>query len=103
MLRRFCMTGMLCAGLAMPAYADLVGDVATLEDILNSVCGQRYDVIWVDQDKEIPPCLMSYSQYCVEIQKAVPESCQNVLGDKAANLEPPNTDNTITADASPGN
>ena len=101
MLRRFCIAGMLYAGLVLPVHADLAGDVGTLEEIFNTVCGPRYDVIWVDEAKELPPCLMSYSQYCEEIQVATPNSCQNILGDRAANLTPPEPgDDTAVTTAS---
>ncbi|GGP24370.1 hypothetical protein [Silvimonas amylolytica] len=80
MLRRLSLAGLLSAGLISPVCADMVDDVGTLEAILDSVCGQRFEVVWVDQDHKIPPCMMSYSPYCEEIQTNGPESCPLVMG-----------------------
>ncbi|WP_283149453.1 hypothetical protein [Silvimonas soli] len=80
MLCRLSLAGMLCASLMAPAHADMIDDVATLEAILDSVCGQRFEVIWVDQEHKLPPCMMSYSPYCEEIQNNTADSCVMVMG-----------------------
>ncbi len=80
MLRRLSLAGLLGLGLVSPVRADMLDDVGTLEAILDSVCGQRFEVIWVDQDHKIPPCMMSYSPYCEEIQNNSSDSCPLVMG-----------------------
>ncbi|WP_432720507.1 hypothetical protein R0381_003152 [Jeongeupia wiesaeckerbachi] len=62
-----------------PAFAGLVENISILRMALDSVCGQRVDVIWVDETHTNQPCLMSYSPFCDEVQINGPTSCMVVM------------------------
>jgi hypothetical protein len=61
------------------AMASMIEDVLGLSDILNQLCGPRMDVVWVDESRQNPPCLMTYSPNCVETQANSPNSCDVVM------------------------
>ncbi|BCL75233.1 hypothetical protein JHS3_09690 [Jeongeupia sp. HS-3] len=61
------------------ATAGLVENISMLRTVLDSVCGQRFDVIWVDETRTNQPCLMSYSPFCDEVQYSGPTSCMMVM------------------------
>ena len=60
------------------ALADIT-DILGLQQALHGFCGPRKDVILVDESHSNPPCLMSYSEGCEEIQPDIPQSCAVVL------------------------
>ncbi|AOX99437.1 hypothetical protein [Jeongeupia sp. USM3] len=57
----------------------LIENISTLRMVLDSVCGQRFDVIWIDETRSNQPCLMSYSPFCDEVQHSGPTSCMVVM------------------------
>ncbi|GHD60519.1 hypothetical protein [Jeongeupia chitinilytica] len=65
--------------LSSSAGAGLVENISMLRMALDSVCGQRLDVVWLDETRANPPCLMSYSPFCDEVQYNGPTSCMVVM------------------------
>ena len=80
MLRSFCTGCALAACLVSQlTHAALIDELATMKVALDSLCGTRFDIIFVDETKQLPPCLMSYSSHCEEIQYQGPASCDIVM------------------------
>ncbi|WP_035058695.1 hypothetical protein [Andreprevotia chitinilytica] len=61
------------------AHAALIEDLASLKFALDSLCGPRFDVIMLDETQQTPPCMMSYSPRCTELQYHGPASCEVVM------------------------
>ncbi|KAF0813286.1 hypothetical protein IGB42_02215 [Andreprevotia sp. IGB-42] len=80
MLRPFCTKLALAACLASPlTHAALIDELAALKGALDSLCGKRFDVIMMDETEQLPPCMMSYSPRCQEMQYPGPASCEVVM------------------------
>ncbi|SMC23842.1 hypothetical protein SAMN02745857_01707 [Andreprevotia lacus DSM 23236] len=80
MFRPFCSALAIAACLiTTPAHAELIDDLAALKGALDSLCGSRFDVIMLDESEQLPPCMMSYSQHCEEMQYQGPASCEVVM------------------------
>ncbi|WP_348945050.1 hypothetical protein ABHF33_00055 [Chitinibacter sp. FCG-7] len=46
-----------------------------MNSVIEERCGNRLDVVWVDERGQNPPCYMAYSMSCVEFQTPHPQSC----------------------------
>ncbi|HSC80396.1 MAG TPA: hypothetical protein VLC08_08585 [Chitinolyticbacter sp.] len=63
--------------LAAPAtlHACLIDDLVNLKTLIEGRCGPRFHVVWVDDSGVTPPCLLSYSFGCEEIQTVDVAAC----------------------------
>ncbi|WP_148716058.1 hypothetical protein [Chitinolyticbacter meiyuanensis] len=59
----------------MQLHADLINDLVDLQGLIEGRCGPRFMVVWVDDSGAIPPCMLSYSFGCEEIQASGEASC----------------------------
>ncbi|WP_273428907.1 hypothetical protein [Chitinibacter tainanensis] len=79
MLRSILLAGALCVGAASVQAGELVEDLLHINTLIEQRCGERLQVLWVDEKGDNPPCQMSYSAACVEAQAAGPYSCSTVI------------------------
>ncbi|MGL6040695.1 MAG: hypothetical protein ACRC01_05785 [Deefgea sp.] len=88
MLRKS-LVSLVTAGLFMPsfAHAEFIDDLLNINDILGSLCGQRMMVLWVDETEQVAPCVLAYSERCVEAQAAGTQSCNQNIETVAAEPE----------------
>jgi hypothetical protein len=53
----------------------LLAQLLHLNGLIEERCGERLDVVWVDERGKNPPCTMAYSSSCTEIQSQEPQNC----------------------------
>ncbi|WP_410498332.1 hypothetical protein [Chitinibacter sp. S2-10] len=58
-----------------PHQGFLIAAQLQMNSLIEDRCGDRLDVVWVDERGQNPPCYMAYSNSCVEAQTPHPQSC----------------------------
>lgn len=55
--------------------SSLLAQLVHLSSLIEERCGERLDVVWVDERGKNPPCTMAYSNACTEMQSQEPQNC----------------------------
>lgn len=92
------LASLIAAGLLAPAVAqaEIIDALLNVNDVLGSICGQRTVVLWVDETEQIPPCIMAYSDGCVEAQFEGPQSCEQQLQTMQIKASSPQATSTVS-------
>jgi hypothetical protein len=82
LIHRSVMISCLVATLSSPitwaqdaAEPGLLAQLLHLSGLIEERCGERLDVVWVDERGKNPPCTMAYSGSCTEMQSTEPQNC----------------------------
>ncbi|WP_373975324.1 hypothetical protein NT239_00860 [Chitinibacter sp. SCUT-21] len=57
----------------------MVDRLLFISSTIDELCGEHFDVVWVDDRGINPPCMMSYSQSCSEAQGHHVNSCEVMM------------------------
>jgi hypothetical protein len=79
------------------AHAEFIDDLLNINDILGSLCGQRMMVLWVDETEQVAPCVLAYSERCVEAQATETQGCHQNIETLSTEPEQPQTFSSVSA------